>query len=191
MEILEEFLGSLETPERVLDAGCGNGEPVLSHLDRTAGAVGVDFSREQLRRAVEAVPDAHLGQADMTALPFDDDAFDAVVAYWSLIHVPLNEHGAVLEEFSRVLGPGGRVLVCEGSGGEWVGENPDWLDTGVEMEWEIAGAEATVRQLREAGFEVVERWGAPETLSEEDDETEADSTDDDLPWAFFLGRLDG
>ncbi|NIS29986.1 MAG: methyltransferase type 11, partial [Actinobacteria bacterium] len=54
---------------------------------------------------------------------------------------------------ARELRPGGRLLVSEGAD-EWVGDNPDWLDTGVRMEWAVAGADATRAQLRAAGFEV-------------------------------------
>jgi SAM-dependent methyltransferase len=158
------------------------------------GAVGVDFSASQLRLARENAPEAVLAQADMTDLPFADGSFDAVVAYWSLIHVPLDQHPAAVEEFARVLRPGGRVLVCEGTE-RWVGENPDWLDSGVGMEWEIAGAEATRQQLRDAGFEITDAWGVPETISEgeddsgDDSEGEADSDDTDDAWTFFAARL--
>lgn len=50
----------------------------------------------------------------MTALPLGDDVVDAVVAYHSLIHIPFEAHQTVIEEFSRVLRPDGRVLVSEG-----------------------------------------------------------------------------
>jgi len=197
MRILDRFLDGLGDGGRILDAGCGQGRPVLERLDRTATAVGLDFSAEQLRLAADAVPGAALAQGDMTHLPFDDGAFDAAVAYWSIIHVPLADHQAVVDEFARILRPGGRVLLCEGAGEEWVGENPDWLDTGVEMQWEMAGAEATADQLRDAGFSVYDQWGAPERLAEDDESTTDegssadDTTDDDLPWAFFAARLDG
>ena len=185
---LTELLGSLPEPARVLDAGCGHGRPVLSRLDGSAAtAVGLDLSREQLKRAAGNVPDADVVQADMTGLPFADDAFDAVVAFWSLIHVPMADHGTVLEEFARVLRPGGRALVSEGTG-EWTGSNPDWLDGGVEMQWDIAGAEATRDQLRSAGFTVVDTWRVPNTVGGDDaDATDTDANDageDDEEWPF-------
>lgn len=186
-EILAQFLDSLSEPTRILDAGCGQGTPVLARIRTVATAVGVDFSREQLRLAQGSVPDVSLLQSDMTDLPFTDGIFDAVIAYWSLIHVPMEDHQTVIDEFARVLRPKGRLLVCEGTD-EWAGENPDWLDSGVEMQWNIAGAKVTRDQLRNAGFTIVDRWGVPETL--EEDEDDLGEEDDDLPWTVFAAQLD-
>lgn len=188
VEILTRFLDPLSGPARVLDAGCGQGSPVLSRLSTVATAVGVDFSGEQLRLAAENAPDASLVRGDMTELPFDDAAFDAVVAYWSLIHVPADDHRTAIDEFARVLCPGGRLLVCEGTD-EWSGANPDWLDSGVEMRWDIAGADATRDQLRTAGFAIADEWGAPEQLEGDGDDS-GDERDEDAPWTFFSARLD-
>lgn len=183
--VLDEFLGSLSAPTLILDAGCGQGTPVLTRLSSVVTAIGVDFSREQLRLARETARDAFLLQGDMTALPFKDGVFDAVVAYWSLIHVPMDDHQPVIDEFARVLRPGGQVLVCEGTN-EWIGDNPDWLGGGVEMQWNIAGAEATRDQLQKAGFTIIDRWLVPESLEEDDDTSE----DTEIPWTFFSARID-
>ena len=80
----------------------------------------------------------------MTKLSVCDNAFDAITAYHSLIHIPIQDHQSVIEEFARILRPDGRVLLTEGQEA-WNGTNPDWLDSGVEMQWNIAGAEATQR----------------------------------------------
>jgi len=164
--ILSAFLDSLAEPTRVLDAGCGHGDPVLRRLSAVATAVGLDFSRGQLRIAADSAPAARLVQGDMTSLPFRADAFDAVTAFDSLIHVPLDDHRTVIDEFARVLRPGGRVLLSEAPG-EFERTNPDWLGEGVEMTWEMAGADATREQLRTAGFRVEVEWDAPETAADE------------------------
>lgn len=176
MEILTEFLASLPEPERIIDAGCGQGTPVLRQLSTVAPASGVDFSREQLVLAEENVPAASLIRGDMTNLPVRDDAFDAVTAYHSLIHIPIEDHQSVIDEFARVLRPDGRVLLTEGQD-EWSGTNPDWLDSGVEMQWNIAGAEATRNHLQNAGFTIIDEWGAIDTSSDEH-------------WIFFSAQLD-
>ncbi len=176
-EVLARFRDELPGSARVLDAGCGQGTPVLRELTAATAATGIDISRAQLELAAESVPDAALAQGDMAALPFRDGAFDAVTAYHSLIHVPQGQHQGVIDEFARVLADDGRLLVSEGPA-EWTGENPNWLDTGVEMQWHIAGAEATRRHLRNAGFVVERTWNTSDT-PEKDDER----------WVFFSARV--
>lgn len=185
MVILREFLNTLSDSPSILDAGCGQGTPVLSRLSESTTAIGVDFSHEQLKLAADNASDASLIQSGMTTLPFDTATFDAVVAYWSLIHIPMDEHQTVIDEFARVLRPSGRILLCEGTN-EWDGENPDWLGSGVKMEWNIAGAETTRDQLLNAGFAIVDEWDTPSPLEADRKHEE----DDNSPWTFFSGELD-
>jgi len=179
-EVLSRFLQGLPGSARVLDAGCGQGTPVLRDLHASETAVGMDISRSQLELAADAVPDAALAQGDMARLPFRNGSFDAVTAYHSLIHVPREQHQAVVDEFARVLRNGGRLLCSEGPE-EWSGANPDWLDTGVEMQWHIAGVEATREHLRNAGFVVEREWGVDDSLN----------AGDDARWTFLSTRLEG
>ncbi|MGQ3328158.1 class I SAM-dependent methyltransferase [Halorubrum sp. FL23] len=179
-EVLAQFRRGLPESARVLDAGCGQGTPVLRDLSGSTTATGVDVSRAQLELAADRVPDAALAQGDMAALPFDDGAFDAVTAYHSLIHVPRDQHQAVVDEFARVLADGGQLLCSEGPA-EWRGTNPDWLDTGVEMQWHIAGAEATRDQLQTAGFAIEREWEVGDSLDE----------GEDARWTFFTARVEG
>jgi ubiquinone/menaquinone biosynthesis C-methylase UbiE len=162
----------------VLDARCGHGEPVLRHADAVATAVGLDLSRRQLRNAAETVPSAPLVQGDMTSLPLQDSVFDALVAHRSVIHVPLSDHQAVFEEFARVLGSGGKLLLSEAPE-ERERTTDDWLDSGAEMHWEMAGADATREQLRAVGFSVFEEWSAPDPVADEPSKP-----------LFFAARLD-
>lgn len=176
----QDWLSSIPDGSRVLDAGCGPGRPVLARLQASGTPVGLDFSREQLTLATAHVPDAPLVQGDLTTLPFGDATFDAVIALWSLIHVPAAEHQRVIDEFARVLRPGGTVTLNEGVDA-WTGTNADWLDSGVRMEWHLAGAAATRSQLERAGFDVQSEWRAGDSLEDDDGE---------LPWAFFTAELE-
>lgn len=162
-EPVERFCEGLSGDERVLSAGCGAGDAPLAAAGESG--VGLDFSFEQLSLARTGVAGG-LVQGDMTALPFADDSFDALAALYSLIHVPLEEHRAVIEEFERVLRPGGELLVTEG-GIEWSGSNPDWLDSGTEMRWSMAGTEATREDLQAFGFEVQGVWDVRDPTTEE------------------------
>jgi len=169
-EPVRRFREDLNPEDELLDAGCGPGGTTLTMAGETG--VGLDISREQLSLAQRTVT-GELVQGDMTELPFATDSFDAISAMYSLIHVPLDEHQAVLAEFARVLRAGGTLLVTEG-GMEWIGSNPDWLDSGTEMHWSMAGPEATKEDLQACGFELRGIWDVP------------DPTTDDGKKPFFL-----
>lgn len=184
--IRSEFLGKLQRDAVVLDAGCGQGTPMLASIDPPKRALGIDFSREQLQLAASNAPDASVMQGDMVGLPVQSDVADAVIAFFSLIHVPIGDHLAALEEFARVLRPGGRLLVNEGTEA-WTGENPDWLDSGVRMAWDIAGPERTREQLLEAGFAIRDEWRVGPALEAD---RESDAGVDDAQWHFFEAQLE-
>jgi ubiquinone/menaquinone biosynthesis C-methylase UbiE len=97
---------------RVLEVGCGWGE--LAELVRRAtGAqvVATDLSPRMVELARERGLDARV--ADVQDLPFEDGAFDAVVAAWMLYHVP--DLGRALRELARVLRPGGLLVAVTNS----------------------------------------------------------------------------
>ena len=167
------FQEELGSGDERLDAGCGPGGSTRATSGETV--VGLDISREQLELGQRNVT-VELVQGDMTQLPFATNSFDAISAMYSLIHVPLDDHRTVLEEFARVLRSGGTLLVTEG-GMEWTGSNPDWLDSGTEMHWSMAGPEATKEDLQACGFELRGVWDVP------------DPTTDDGEKPFFLADL--
>lgn len=157
MDVLEAFLDTLPAGGVVLDAGCGQGVPILQRVQSSRASMGLDFSREQLELARATVSAVPLIQADVTTLPLRDDVLTAITAFHTLIHIPRSAQPAVIGEFARILSPGGRVLVTDGPE-EWTGSNPDWLGTGVEMEWHISGAATTKTHLRNAGFQIEREW---------------------------------
>jgi SAM-dependent methyltransferase len=98
---------------RALDAGCGTGfqARILAELGYVTH--GVDLSAGLLRRARRAAPGAVLAQGDLVALPYPDDAFDAIACCGSTLSF-VARPAAALTELGRVLRPGGRLLLeCE------------------------------------------------------------------------------
>jgi SAM-dependent methyltransferase len=114
------FLKLLPPPGRAtLDVGCGEGR-VGAELERRGHhVVGVDSSPQLVKLALER---HEAIVADAAELPFEDDAFDLVVAYMSLMNLD-NLDGAVCEA-ARVLEPNGRLCVSVlhplFAAGEWL-----------------------------------------------------------------------
>ena len=99
---------------RLLDAGCGGGGMCVSFGEEAASVVGIDLS-DRFRNAgtrlasEKGVTNIAFAQADGTALPFPDAAFDVVLSHAVIEHVtrPLE----YLHELRRVTRPGGRVFL--------------------------------------------------------------------------------
>lgn len=143
----------------VLDLGCGCGIPVAAVLAQRHQVTGVDLSPVQIERARAIVPSATFLCADMTDLTFPAASFDAIVAFYSIIHVPLAEQPALFVRLAQWLKPGGYLLAALGHTA-WTGTEADWH--GGAMYWSHADA-ATYRQWYAAnGLEVVREDFLPE-----------------------------
>jgi SAM-dependent methyltransferase len=99
-------------PSRVLEVGCGWGE-LAGWIAEDTGAevIATDLSPRMVELARGNGVDARI--ADVQALPFEDEAFDAVVAAWMLYHVPDLDLG--LSEIARVLRRGGAFFATTNS----------------------------------------------------------------------------
>jgi cyclopropane fatty-acyl-phospholipid synthase-like methyltransferase len=148
---LEDLAGRLGDGARVLDLGCGNGAKT-ARLAPRFDVVGVDLSEEQLRLARATVPEATFLQADFLELDFPPESFDAITAFYSIVHVPRDEHPALFGRILRWLKPGGLFLASMSHVGG-PDRTEEWL--GVEMFFSGFDAETNRRLVREAGFELL------------------------------------
>jgi SAM-dependent methyltransferase len=149
---LEDLAPRLPPGGSVLDLGCGCGIPVARWLTRHGYTVtGVDLSPVQIERARKLVPEARFLCADFTSLVLPEAAFDAVVAFYAVIHVPLDEQLDLFRSVHRWLKPGGWLLATVGACA-WTGVEENWLGGGATMFWSHEGAETYLEWLQETGF---------------------------------------
>jgi len=106
---------------RILDVGVGTGLS-LSDYSRATRICGVDISEPMLRKAQARVRALGLSNVETLAvmdaknLAFADASFDAVVAQYVITAVPDPE--ATLDDFVRVLKPGGELILVNHIGAE-------------------------------------------------------------------------
>ena len=173
LRFLSELLQRLPPNSRVVELGCGAGEPVTRRLSEVHDVVGFDISTEQIRLARQAAPRARLVAADITDVDLPTASADAVVAFYLLGHLPPQAHQPLLAKAVSWLRPGGLLLMSfPVHAGDGVEE--DWL--GVPMYFGGVGRDATLAALTDAGL-AIERT----EVVEEDEDGVA------VPFAWVLG----
>ena len=115
-ELVREALGAT-AGHRILDVGCGPGFYVAELLEEVGpggAVVGIDGSDAMLALAAErcsGYDNVRFHEADATALPVEDQSFDAAFSVQVLEYVA--DVRAALAEIHRALRPGGRVVIWD------------------------------------------------------------------------------
>jgi phosphatidylethanolamine/phosphatidyl-N-methylethanolamine N-methyltransferase len=154
---------------RILEVGVGTGIS-LPDYSRANRIFGVDISEPMLRKAQERVDEFGLSNVeglrvmDAEKLDFPDDSFDVVMAQYVVTAVPNPE--AALNEFARVLKPGGEIVLLSRVGAEtglrrafehWFSPAARKLGWRTEFSWERYAVWAG----NTAGMGLVERRAMP------------------------------
>jgi SAM-dependent methyltransferase len=161
---LTELIARLPATASVLDLGCGAGIPVARELVRHGHrVVAIDASIRQIELAQGNVPEANFIHLEMTSAAFAPASFDAVTAFYSITHLPRDEHAVLLRRIARWLKPEGIFLGSLGADpcDDWRG---DWL--GAEMFFSHYGARMNEQLVRDAGL-AIER---AELVDQDDDD---------------------
>jgi SAM-dependent methyltransferase len=158
-----ELLDRLPAGADVLELGCGQGTPTTKLLAERFAVTGADISAAQLVIARREVPNATYLHADMASLTFPPNSFDGVAAFYSLIHVPRDEHAALLARIASWLRPGGIFVATMGAHDNPGDIEEDWL--GAPMYWSQWDAANNRRLVEAAGLRII---SAREETADED-----------------------
>ena len=154
MEYLHKLLERLPAQAQLLELGCGAGVPCTQLIAQHGHVTGIDISAAQVALAKQHIPDATLIQADMMTLTFPLASFDAIVAFYSIIHLPRPEQAVLIERLATWLRPGGWFLANLGVSNDPGSIEPEWLGTA--MYWSSYDAQTNLDLVGQAGFTLVE-----------------------------------
>ncbi|WP_454793065.1 class I SAM-dependent DNA methyltransferase [Mycolicibacterium lutetiense] len=101
-----------------LDVGCGPGEAAAELADCGLETEGIDGSAAMVSLARQGWPELRFQTADMFDLPYAPGTFDAVCAWYSIIHTPAEALPELFTAFRRVLTDPGWLLLGFQTDGE-------------------------------------------------------------------------
>lgn len=111
---LARFTACLPAAGRVLDLGCGTGEPIARWFIAEGFRVtGVDFADAMLDIARTRWPDGDWRQGDMREFDLGE-TFDGIIAWNSFFHLTVEEQRQVIQRMARHLTVGGSLLFTVG-----------------------------------------------------------------------------
>jgi SAM-dependent methyltransferase len=148
---------------RLLDVACGSGLALRFAGSRGAHSAGIDASESLVAIASERNPDSDVRVGDMFALPWSDEAFDAVIS----VNGIWGGCEQALAEARRVLRPGGRIAISFWGVGPpldlalifrvFAKHSPTSHKQGMRRTNDIASPGVAEQMLETAGFSILER----------------------------------
>ncbi len=107
-------LAAVGPGDRVLDVACGTGDLAIELRSRVGAdgeVIGSDFSEGMLELARRKEPSLRFEWGNALELPYETDSFDAATVGFGARN--FSDLDAGLREMTRVVKPGGRVVVLE------------------------------------------------------------------------------
>lgn len=122
---------------KALDVGCGEGRFCRVMQEAGIETVGIDPTERLLVEARSRDPDGDYRVGRAEALEVDDNTFDLVVTYLTLIDIA--DYRVALSEMARVLAPGGTLLIA----------NLTSMNTAATVDSQVAHPDGTYYPIRD------------------------------------------
>ncbi|MCG8633517.1 MAG: class I SAM-dependent methyltransferase [Desulfobacterales bacterium] len=153
--LFNEFIAVLSRGARVLDLGCGSGNPIGKQLVEAGFRLtGVDRSAKLLAKARSSLPDTEFIRSDIEDYSIKE-RYDGVVLWDALFHLPRQVHPPVLEKIYACLSPGGYLILSSGGCDKNI---PPFTDQmfGVDFYYDALPPEKLVDTCKSLGFRLME-----------------------------------
>ena len=167
-KFLDRLAGLVPKAAKILDFGCGIGIPFDKYLAGKGFKIaGIDITCKHLKQAKKNVPDAKFIEGDFSKMHFDNKRFHAIIALYSVFHIPRKEQQDLFKKIHDLLEDDGVVLMTLGVGGSDSVEE-DWC--GAPMAWSNYEPSRYRTMITQANLEII------------DSEYEGQPGDDEYHW---------
>ncbi|HVH69954.1 MAG TPA: methyltransferase domain-containing protein [Candidatus Dormibacteraeota bacterium] len=151
--LLDEFAVRLKGAGRVCELGCGPGHVARYSHDRVVDIFGIDLSPGMLEQARKLNAAIEFQQGNMLALDVENGAWAAIVAFYSIVHIPKADILQAFREMFRALKPGGLLFLAFHIGVEVLHEEDCWGHQ-VSLDVVFYSRKEVEHYLRLAGFAI-------------------------------------
>jgi ubiquinone/menaquinone biosynthesis C-methylase UbiE len=143
----------------ILDLGCGPGQTtVFLHQVGLTDVVGTDVSPAMIAQARQRnASELRFEVADMLQLPYQAETFGGALAFYSIVHLTMDELTRAFDEVYRILKPQGQFLLAfhalDGESGQRVNHRTDFFDQPVDLTFYFFEMTPVLAQAQAVGFE--------------------------------------
>jgi SAM-dependent methyltransferase len=153
--LLDSFAARVKGTGRVCELGCGPGHVARYLHDRGVNIFGLDLSPGMAEQARRLNPGMDFRLGDMLSLDVADGAWAAIVAFYSIVHIPKADLPQVLSEMYRALKDGGLVFLAFHLGDEVLHEEDLWGHK-ISLDLVLFTRKEVELHLANSGFTVIE-----------------------------------
>lgn len=154
-KFLNDYLKYLKAGSVICSAGCGPCGHIENYIsEKGFKVVGIDISEKCIGIAKEHYPEIQFEVGDFTKMKYEDEHFDGLISYYSIIDTPVQYLNEVLKEFKRVLKKDGYLLIVVKEGAK-EGYEEDLLGIKTKIYYSLFTKEQIENALAKAGFEIV------------------------------------
>jgi ubiquinone/menaquinone biosynthesis C-methylase UbiE len=124
--LLDNFAARVKGTGLVCELGCGPGHVARYLHDRGVHIFGLDLSPGMLEQARKLNPGLEFRQGNMLSIDVEDSSWAAIVAFYSIVHIPKADIPQAFREMNRSLKPGGLLFLAFHLGDEVLPEHDLW-----------------------------------------------------------------
>ncbi len=125
-ELLDRFAERVGGRGEVCDIGCGPGHVARYLSDAGLPVFGLDLSPRMLEQAGALNPDIRFQEGNMLSLDIPSGTLAGIAAFYAIVNIPKASLPTVFGEMSRVLRPGGVLLIAFHIGDDVVAVGELW-----------------------------------------------------------------
>ncbi len=152
---IDDFLKYFDASSILCDAGCGPCGHITAYIkNKGINIIGIDISEKCIAIAESNHPDISFEIGDFSKLKYDNNYFDGIISYYSILDIPKKYIKDVLIEFKRVLKDGGYLMLVVKEG-ESEGFQNNLLGVEAEIYFSLFTKTEIETYLTQCGMEII------------------------------------